>query len=315
MSFYEEQGALIFGTRLKRLSERFLQDISRIYKQLDIDFEPVWFPVFYLLNERGTVTMTEIAKELKISQPAVSQLVNNLKEKKIVEFTKASEDKRKILVCFTESGSSLTEKVVPVWQSLKRAMVELLNEGQNSPTLLDSLNEVEASLDEKSILDRVIEDINRFSTKGLKVIPYKPEYKLQYRRLMFPWLVNNFEDDKIPLELINSPFEAFLKKGGLINLVKVRDEIVAVSLIEIEENNTARIVYLGVDENWEWRNIGNQLLKEEIRQLTRLKVKNVTVELHINQANYCALYKKRGFTENKNKTKLLKDKVHLEIKL
>ncbi len=313
MSFYEEHGALIFGTRLKRLSEKFLQDVARIYKQLDIDFEPVWFPVFYLLNERGTVTMTEIAKELKISQPAVSQLVNSLKDKKYVEFTKASVDKRKILVCFTEAGALLTEKLVPVWQSLKRAMEELLNESQNSSTLLEGLNEVETRLDEKSILDRVLKDIDQFSTKGLKVIPYKPEYKSQYRKLMFPWLVNNFDDDKIPIELINSPFEAFITKGGLINLVKVREEIVAVSVIEITGKSSAQIIYLGVDQNWEWRNIGTQLLREEIKQLSKQKVKNVLIELHDNQSNYKALYEKRGFKVNK--TKKNKNVIHLEIKI
>ena len=64
MTFYRQTGELIFGTRLKRLSDRFLMDVARIYKTLDIPFVIGWFPLFYLLNEQGTLSVTEIAREL-----------------------------------------------------------------------------------------------------------------------------------------------------------------------------------------------------------------------------------------------------------
>lgn len=295
MSFYQKHGTLIFGTRLKRLSERFLQDISKIYRNLELPFEPTWFGVFFLINERTTVTMTEIANELKITHSAVSQLVNMLKNKELLDFVKADEDKRKILICFTKEGQKLTEKLVPVWQSLKRIMDQILLEGEINKDLLRGLDEIEQKLDERDLLERVLEDMNKYSTKGMKVISYKPEYKKQYRKLMYEYLQINYDDENFDLDIINSPIEKFVSKGGMIFLTKVKDDIVGVAICEIKTKTDANIIYIGVDNDWEWRNIGNTMLREVLEVLTKQKISTVKINLRTEQEDYLNLYQKNGF--------------------
>ena len=68
MSFYSEIGELILGTRLKRISERFLIDLSKIYKSRNIPFEPSWFSIFYLLDQNKQMSIGEIASKMDISQ-------------------------------------------------------------------------------------------------------------------------------------------------------------------------------------------------------------------------------------------------------
>ena len=63
MGFYEETGILILGTRLKRLSERFLSEVGKIYEKLELDFEAAWFPVFFLIHKKGPLSITEIAEK------------------------------------------------------------------------------------------------------------------------------------------------------------------------------------------------------------------------------------------------------------
>ncbi|MFA8342495.1 MAG: GNAT family N-acetyltransferase [Rhodothermaceae bacterium] len=301
MSFYKQTGALIFGTRLKRLSDRFLQDVSKLYKSLNLTFEPGWFPVFYLLNEKGTLTMTEIANELKITHSAVSQLVNSLKKKNYLEFIKDTDDKRKIMVTFTEEGLNITEKLVPVWQSLKRSMEELISEGKYSANMLDGLNEIEDRLEERSLLDRVVEDMEKFSTDGLEIIDYEVKYKAQYKKLMLNWLISNYQNDRINVDLLNDPLDTFIKNGGIIRLVKVREEIVAVCVIRTFSKKEAEISYLGIDENWEWRNIGIKLLKDVLKKVKNLKMNKISVSLTEMQENYISLYRKAGFEPVQNK--------------
>ena len=84
MAFYRNAGELIFGTRLKRISERFLMDVSKVYKHLDIPFETGWFPIFYLLRERENLSVTEIARELEVTHSAISQAVTVLEKKKLM---------------------------------------------------------------------------------------------------------------------------------------------------------------------------------------------------------------------------------------
>ncbi|MEJ2628142.1 MAG: helix-turn-helix domain-containing protein, partial [bacterium] len=75
-NFYRRVGELILGTRLKRISDKFLTDVSKIYKKLNIPFEVSWFPIFYLLNEKGKLSVTDLARELEITHSAVSQMIN-----------------------------------------------------------------------------------------------------------------------------------------------------------------------------------------------------------------------------------------------
>ena len=314
MSFYKQTGALIFGTRLKRLSDRFLQDVSKLYKSLNITFEPGWFPVFYLINEKGTLTMTEIANELKITHSAVSQLVNSLKKKNYLEFIKDADDKRKIMVTFTDEGLNVTEKLVPIWQSLKRSMEELIDDGKHSANLLEGLNEIEDQLEEKSLLDRVVEDMEKFSTDGLEIIDYDTSYKSQYKKLMLNWLISNYESERINVDLLNDPLDTFIKKGGIIRLVKIREDVVAVCVINFVSKKEAEISYLGIDENWEWRNIGNKLLKDVLNKIKNKKIRIINVALPGTQENYISLYRKAGFEILSKKTENKELKLKLNIK-
>ena len=63
MTFYRRTGELILGTRLRRLSERILADVSRVYREMSIPFETSWFPLFHLLHERGSLSVTEVARD------------------------------------------------------------------------------------------------------------------------------------------------------------------------------------------------------------------------------------------------------------
>ncbi|MCK5149194.1 MarR family transcriptional regulator, partial [bacterium] len=135
MSLYNRVGELIFGTRLKRLSERFLADVSQLYRELDIPFEYSWFPIFWLLDETGTMSVTEIARELEITHSAVSQMVTTLDKKGHIAFEVDENDRRRRLVCLTDSGQELLLQVRPVWRGMHRAMRMLLNEGAHSADL------------------------------------------------------------------------------------------------------------------------------------------------------------------------------------
>ena len=63
MSFYREIGLLMLGTRLKRISDKFFQEMAQIYREQNIKFEIPWFPVLYLLLKEGSISMTEISKD------------------------------------------------------------------------------------------------------------------------------------------------------------------------------------------------------------------------------------------------------------
>ena len=155
MSFYESLGFLVFGSRLRRLSETFLADINEVYKAHHLTFDASWFPVFYILSRKQTVSIRDISDELGVSHSAVSQLISSLQQKGLIKSTADASDARKKVVAFTAKGARLQEKIAPIWDALDTAMQDLTASGKHSKTILKAIAEIETALAEKSIFNRV----------------------------------------------------------------------------------------------------------------------------------------------------------------
>lgn len=160
MTFYRDAGDLIFGTRLKRLSDRFLLDVARTYRALGIPFETGWFPLFYLLNKKDGLSVTEIARELKITHSAVSQLVTLIEKKGYIAFLSDDNDRRRRLIGFTSRGHALMNTLAPIWEAIHKAMSDVLSENEHSAGLLAALDELEDSLEQRSLHDRILAEMN-----------------------------------------------------------------------------------------------------------------------------------------------------------
>lgn len=126
MNFYESLGYLVFGSRLRRLSESFLSEINKTYQAAGIDFDASWFPVFYLLSKNESLSIKELSDITGVSHPAASQLVTNLKNKKLLKTTTCADDGRRQLVQLTKAGHALLDRILPVWEAISQAMEELI---------------------------------------------------------------------------------------------------------------------------------------------------------------------------------------------
>ncbi|MBN2656507.1 MAG: winged helix-turn-helix transcriptional regulator [Spirochaetales bacterium] len=161
MGFYEETGILILGTRLKRLSERFLSEVGKMYEKLDIGFEPAWFPLFFLLHKKGSLSVTEIADELNVSQPGASQIVSLLCRKGLISMEADSYDRRRKIVSFTAEGESLLALLLPVWKTLEASMLELFQNEKEGFDAVKSFNELEQILNRISLGDSVSDKLKK----------------------------------------------------------------------------------------------------------------------------------------------------------
>ncbi|HWV69800.1 MarR family winged helix-turn-helix transcriptional regulator [Chitinophaga sp.] len=155
MSFYPSLGYLVFGSRLRRLSEYFLMEVNKVYEQAGIPFDASWFPVFYLLSKQQPVPMIDIAGQLEISHSAVSQMVTNLKKKGLLKTTPCKEDGRRQLVAFSKKGEELLQQIQPVWEAITTAMEALVTENKQSQQLLTAIAQIEQSVQQKPLSERI----------------------------------------------------------------------------------------------------------------------------------------------------------------
>lgn len=187
MNVFDLAGELILGTRFKRLSEKFLSDVSNIYHQLGIDFEPSWFGIFYLLDRYQRLSVGELSKLLGITNSAVSQLLSQLVEKGLINISDSLSDKRMRIVEFSTKGHNLLTELKPVWKLIKAEMKNMLLESQKDCYLLDAIAELERVFEKKPLAERVIEAAQR---KDYTLKPYEQKYYSAVKKLLFQWAYN-----------------------------------------------------------------------------------------------------------------------------
>lgn len=143
MNLYQSLGYLVFGSRLRRMSETFLAEINRIYQNEGIEFDASWFPVFYLLSKNDSLSIKELSEQTEVSHPAASQLITNLKNRNLVETTVCADDGRRQLVKFTDKGRELLTQILPVWDAISSSMTELAESDAAIKEILPAISAME----------------------------------------------------------------------------------------------------------------------------------------------------------------------------
>jgi DNA-binding MarR family transcriptional regulator len=160
MDFYQSLGYLILGSRMRRFGDYFLQEINQVYENENIPFEASWFPLFYILKERGSASIKEISDRTQVSHSAVSQLVSNLKKKGLVESETAQMDGRKQLICLTDKGIELLKEIEPVWECLLNVMHKLEAHNPAIGKVLEGMKELEETFHDKTLSDSIQKELN-----------------------------------------------------------------------------------------------------------------------------------------------------------
>jgi DNA-binding MarR family transcriptional regulator len=166
MNFYESLGYLVLGSRLRRLSEAFLSEINKTYQAAGIEFDASWFPVFYLLSKNESLSIKELSDITGVSHPAASQLVTNLKSKKLLKTTTSAEDGRRQLVQLTKPGHALLDRILPVWDALSLTMEELVEADPECGHLLPAMAVLENTFRSITLSEKIGEKLATLKTEA-----------------------------------------------------------------------------------------------------------------------------------------------------
>src|ERR1043165_7319515 len=98
MSIINELGLLGLASRLQRLSDTLRKDAAAIFKKYNANFTLKWYPVVLVLSRRSSVSLAELASELKYAHPSIIQLINETVEDKLVRSTSHKKDGRKRMI-------------------------------------------------------------------------------------------------------------------------------------------------------------------------------------------------------------------------
>ena len=192
MDVINQLGELALGSRLKRLSDRIMRDGANIYKKHGIDLEPRWFPVYYLLSKTPSLGVMEIAEELNMTHPSVSQIVKEMKKRGLIMSVKDITDKRKSLLSLSDKGMKMLPALKPIWKDIASGIHKILLEHKNS--IMGAIEEVERSLMEEKPLDVWVGEVTADRLMDeVEIIDYKPRYRELFRDLNYEWIKKYFK--------------------------------------------------------------------------------------------------------------------------
>ena len=214
MDFYFKVGKLVLGSRLRRLSDRLTEDAAKIYTLYNVALDPKWFPVFYVLSQKESAAITEIARIIGHSHASVSQIVKEMNHRGLAVIEKDSKDARVGVVRLSGAAKQLVPNLEQQCVDVTRAVEELLLETQYD--LWKAIEEVEFLLTHKSFFDRVREVRKAREQRSVEIIDYLPEFHDDFKRLNYEWIGKYFQLKEADHQSLNYPDEKILNLGGHI---------------------------------------------------------------------------------------------------
>jgi len=295
MEFFNEAGKLAVGSRLRMLTEKVTEDAAQIYKLYEIDMQPKWFPVFYVLSGGKAKTITSIAKEIGHSHPSVSKIIGEMSGAGLVSEEKDITDGRRNMVSLSAKGKEITEKIQFQYTDLNRAIEELT--GQTRNNLWEALGEWEFLLEQKSLLRRVLEQKKERESGKVTIIDYQPEYQQAFRDLNAQWISQWFKMEEADYRALDNPEGYILGNGGHILVALYEGKPVGVcALIKMNDDEyDFELAKMAVSPAVQGKSIGWLLGNAIIEKAKSLGARKIYLESNTILKPAINLYHKLGF--------------------
>lgn len=317
MDLVKNLGLLALGSRLKMLAELLYRDVSRVYKSLNLDFEPRFFLVFYVLINKKEIKITDLARETGLSQPAISQATESMEKKGLVKFIKDKNDERKKIVALSRKGQLLVPVLEKIWKDILSAHEDLSVSTETD--IIYVIGKIEDSLKQRSLYERILEKSKQREINTVDIVDYSSPLKPYFKELNYQWLKKYFSVEEKDEKMLSNPERYILKKGGFILFSRVGGCICGTVAMVKHNDGSFEMTKMCVSEKYQGRQIGKKLAIEAINKAKKLGAKKIFLETSKNLDRAVSLYKKLGFREvpykNGSASEYKRPTFKMEIKL
>lgn len=292
---YNQVGKIALGSRLRRLSEYLTEEAYNVYRLYDIDLQPKWFPVFYVLSQGQEKSISTIANEIGHSQPSVSKIVREMAKKGIVVESKDDTDKRKNVVSLTEQGREMTHKIEYQYKDVNIVIENALAE--TNANLWHAIEEWEYLLAQKSLFKRVQEQKKRRESADVEIIDYEPQYQQVFRALNVEWISAYFKMEEADYKALDNPDDYIIHKGGHIFVALYKKEPLGVCAL-IKMDNAPydyELAKMAVSPKAQGKNLGGLLGQAIVEKAKSLGASSLYLESNTILKPAISLYQKLGF--------------------
>jgi DNA-binding MarR family transcriptional regulator len=304
MDFLKQLGSLALSSRMRRLADRMSQDVTLLYRDADLAFEPRWFTVFYLLSQHAPMGVVEISRMLGISHPAVNQIAGELIDHGLVYSLKDATDKRKRLLALSDQGRAMLPTLQKTWDQIQATVRGMLN--ATGMDVMGMLETLETIVDENGIYARYISARQAEPPlTEVRIVEYRPEYREAFKRLNLAWIEKHFTVEPEDEKLLNDPEAEILAPGGIILFALGRlpqdtdpdgpEHVLGTCALLRKADGSLELAKMAVAEQARGQQIGKQLLIACIEKARALEAEHLILETNSQLLAAVNLYQKLGF--------------------
>ena len=154
----KQLGYANLDTRLKRISDKMSHSLRAMYRNLEMDTEPNWYLVLWIVKEQPSVSVMEIASRLKFTHQSVINMTNKMIKKGYLQSEKDPVDKRKTIFNLTQKAEDQLPLFTQIWEIGKKVTYDLLN--QNTE-IMRHLELLESNLEQTSFGQRIADELTK----------------------------------------------------------------------------------------------------------------------------------------------------------
>ena len=295
MDLLRQLGPLALASRLRRLAEWLYKDGARIYRERWADFEPRWFPLFYLLKKSGPVSVTAAARTLGFSHPAINQIAGEMARRGFLESMRDKKDERKRLLRLTKKGKTAMLSLEPLWVDIEAAASELLMEAGGD--FLAAVGRLEDALNQAGVYERVMRRLKTRQLERVEITDYKPQLKRYFKSLNLEWLQEYFAVEDEDLRLLSDPHGKIIKAGGFVLFARLDGKIVGTAALLKHDKRIYELTKMAVTREAQGRQVGRRLALAAIERAKNAGAERLVLLTSPRLTAACNLYRSLGFVE------------------
>jgi len=293
---------ILFGVKLKKISESISSQIAKLLIKQNVDFEPRALPVLLVLKEKESVSINEISAILGMTHPAIVQIANHLNKVGFIKHNKSTIDKRVTLLELTEKGTRNLTLLEPLIICIRETIKSIVNEIDIN--LIYSISKLSESIGNNIFMNRVLDELRQKDLIEIIIVPFKRKYKSDFKRINREWLKKYFEDEGFEKEderLLNNPEKEIINKGGEIFFAILNNEVVGTCAVIKIDDFSFELAKMGVTEKVQEKQIGKKLALTAIGYAVDMGVVKLTLYTSVKLVAAINLYKNLGFKEKVKK--------------
>jgi DNA-binding MarR family transcriptional regulator/N-acetylglutamate synthase-like GNAT family acetyltransferase len=282
------EGAVMLGSRLKRLAERLQAGAERIAADCGLSTQPSQMPLLTALYRQGPMTVGDAVQALGISQPAVTRILAHLIDMGLVETSRDARDQRSKILSLSPAGfETMALATTVLWPRLHAAVGEVCD----APALLGLIAAAERALADQPL--------HRRPRGGLAIRRFTDALAGDFYRINAAWIDDMYRLEQTDIDVLRHPRERIIEPGG--DILFVEDPtlgIIGACALQKTGARQFELTKMGVSAEARGRKAGAFLLDAIIARAYALGCDRLYLLSNAKSAAAVHLYKKAGFVHD-----------------